>query len=388
MTRRLAVFTGTRADYGLLRGLVRAIEASPDAELQLVVSGSHLSARHGQTVHEIEADGIAPAAAVPVWGDDDSPLGAARDVGAALPAYAETLAALAPDVVVVLGDRLEALAMALAATIVGVPVAHIHGGEITEGAMDDALRHAITKLATIHLTSADEHRRRVVQLGEEPDRVHFVGAPVVDALAALPRLSAAELEDRFGIRVRHPLAVVTYHPAALDVLPSDALAAELLGALDEVADLHVVVTGSNSDIGSARVRELVADFVARHPDRVDYVESFGQVGYLSLLALADVVAGNSSSTVLEAPVAGVRSVLVGDRQRGRPLAPSVATPAPERTAIAAALRDAVAAGRVDPSAGPFGTPGFAERALAILLSADLPNPPRKRFHDLPEGERA
>lgn len=387
MTRRLAVFTGTRADYGLLRGLVRAIEASPDAELALLVSGSHLSERHGATIAEIEADGVTPAATIPVWGDDDSALGAARDLGGALPAYADALAAIDPDVVVVLGDRLEALALALAATIVGVPVAHIHGGEITEGAMDDSLRHAITKLATIHLTSTAEHRRRVIQLGEEPDRVHFVGAPVVDALAALPLLTAPELEERFGIRVRHPLAVVTYHPATLDVLPADDLAAELLAALAAVSDLHVVVTGSNTDIGSSRVRDLVADFVAAHPDRVDYVESFGQVGYLSLLALADVVAGNSSSTVLEAPVAGVRSVLVGDRQRGRPRAASVATPAPDRAAIADALRRAVAAGRVDPNAGPFGTPGFAERALAILLAADLPRPPRKRFHDLPGGER-
>lgn len=385
MSRRIAVFTGTRADYGLLRGLIRALDEAPDVELQLMVSGSHLSEAHGATVGEIAGDGFDIASRVPIWSGRDSAVEAARDVGAGLTRYAEELARLAPDVLVILGDRLEALAAAFSATILGVPVAHIHGGEITEGAMDDALRHAITKLSYLHFASTPAHRDRVIQLGEEPDRVFFVGAPIVDALASLRLLDRAEVRDRFGVRLSRPTLLVTYHPAVLDVLPPLELLEELLAAVDAVDEFDVVVTGSNTDIGSTLVRERIAQFVADHGDRVDFVESFGQLGYLSAMALSDVVVGNSSSTVLEAPVVGVPSVLVGDRQRGRPLADSVATPAPERAAIAAAIR---AARRPAPEqiAAVFGTPGFAERTSEILRTHALPHNPRKRFHDLPEEQ--
>lgn len=386
MTRKIAVFTGTRADYGLLRGLALAVEASEKAHLMLIVSGSHLSAAHGMTSSEIAADGLTAAAEIPIWGGDDSSLGAASDVGAAIPRYAMALDELAPDVLVVLGDRLEAFAAATAATMVGIPVAHVHGGELTEGAMDDALRHAITKLSYVHLTSAEVHRRRVLQLGEAPERVHFLGAPIVDALASLPLLSADEVAARFAVRLDRPTALVTFHPAAMDVLPPSELLEELLAGLDAVDDLGVIVTGSNTDIGSDAVRDRLAAWVAQRPERVDYVESFGQLGYLSAMSHARVVAGNSSSTVLEAPVLGIPSVLVGDRQKGRPLAASVRVPTPDRDAIAAALRDAIA-DRGVLGGGIFGEPGFAARALEVLLAADLPRFPRKTFVDrLPQED--
>lgn len=382
---KICILTGTRADYGLLRGLVRAVADSPDAELQLVASGTHLSGEHGSTSAEIAADGHVPAASVPIWSGDDSARGAAIDTGAATSAYARVLDDLRPDVVVVLGDRLEALAMALAATVLSIPVAHIHGGEITEGAMDDALRHAITKLSYLHLTSTEAHRDRVIQLGEEPARVFALGAPVVDALDALELLPRDEIERRFGVRFGARTALLTYHPAGMDVLPSRELFAELLAALEAVPDLHLIITGTNSDIGSAEIRDDTAAFVAAHAERVDYVESFGQLGYLSTMAEVDVVIGNSSSTVLEAPVLGVPSVLVGDRQAGRPTGPTVLHPEPDRVAIAEAIdRAATAAFASSVADAPpvFGTPGFARRALALLLDTPLPHPPRKRFHDL------
>lgn len=387
MTRTIAVVTGTRADYGLLRRLILAIEASPGAELALIVTGSHLSLAHGETWKEIEADGLRFAATVPIWSGDDSALAAATDVGAAIPRYAGVLEEIRPDVLVVLGDRLEAFAVASAATIVGVPVAHIHGGEITEGAVDDALRHAITKLSLLHFTSTDVHRRRVIQLGEDPSRVHFFGAPVVDALAALPLLSAAEVSERFRVRLDGATALVTYHPAAMDVLPALKLLDELLAALLAVDGLGVIITGSNTDTGSTAVRDRITTWVAEHAERADYVESFGQLGYLSAMSHVSVVAGNSSSTVLEAPVLGVPSVLVGDRQKGRPLAASVRVPEPRRDAIAEALRDTLLSGRVAAGAGLFGAPGFAEKALEVLLSWPLTRPPRKTFFDLDSGER-
>lgn len=381
MTRRIAVFTGTRADYGLLRRLALAIERSDEADLVLLVSGTHLSREHGATSDEIAHDGLSLSETIPIWTGDDSALAAARDVGAVIPMYAEALGRLDPDVVVVLGDRLEAFALATAAQIVGVPVAHVHGGELTEGAMDDSLRHAITKLSLVHFTSTERHRQRVIQLGEAPDRVHFLGAPVVDAFAALPLLSAAEISERFGVRLDRPTALVTYHPAAMDVLPAEQLLEELLAGLDAVEGLGVIITGTNNDIGSTLVRERIQGWVQAHPDRVDYVESFGQVGYLSAMSHASVVVGNSSSTVLEAPVLGIPSVLVGDRQKGRPLAASVIVPGPDRRSIAAAIRDALVMPRGAQSE-LFGGPGFAERALDVLLSTELSRPPRKQFFDL------
>ncbi|MFK3679847.1 UDP-N-acetylglucosamine 2-epimerase [Microbacterium sp. NPDC090218] len=381
--RSVAVLTGTRADYGLLRGLILALEADPDVRLQLIATGSHLAEGFGATIGEIEADGITPAATVPIWSGDDTPLSAATDVGAALPRYAEVLERLAPDVLVVLGDRLEAFAAATAATILSIPLAHIHGGELTEGAMDDALRHSITKMAYLHFVSAEQHRTRVIQLGEAPDRVLFHGAPIVDALGALDLLPREQVEQRFSIRFPSPTALVTFHPAVMDVAAPEALVASMLEALYDVDDLHMVITGANTDIGTRGVRRIIADFVAAHPDRVDYVESFGQLGYLSAMSAAAVVVGNSSSTILEAPVLGMPSVLIGDRQKGRPLSPSVRVPVPDRAHIADAVRDALRDASSASAPHPFGAPGFASRTAASLRDFPLPRPPRKTFYDNP-----
>lgn len=383
--RRIAVFTGTRADYGLLRPLIGELEEDPRAQLQLIVSGSHLSQTHGATVEEIVADGHPIAARIAIWSDSDAPVAAAADFGAAVGSFAEALGELSPDVVVVLGDRLEALAMATAATIVAVPVAHIHGGELTEGAMDDALRHAITKLSYLHFVTAEEHRQRVIQLGEEPSRVYSFGAPVLDAIAELQLFDADEIEERFRVRIDRGTVLVTFHPALFDTLPSLDLLAELLAALDGL-EVEVVITGTNSDIGSAELRAAITEYVHEHPDTARFVESFGQLGYLSAMRLAGAVAGNSSSVVLEAPLLGVPSVLVGDRQHGRPLSPSVLTPEPVATEIAAAVELALSDGfRESASARGtvFGSAGFAKRAAEVLLETEIPRPPRKRFYDIP-----
>lgn len=384
--RTIAVVTGTRADYGLLRGLLRAIDDDPQLDLRLIVTGTHLSETFGRTITEIESDGFEVAASVPIWSGADTPLSASADVGQALPGYARALIELAPDVVVVLGDRLEAFAVAAAATILSVPVAHIHGGELTEGAMDDALRHSITKMSYLHFTSTAAHRGRVIQLGEDPHRVFFHGAPIVDILDTFDAMTREDVEAQFGIRMPEPTALVTFHPAAMDVAPAELLVEELLVGLLAVDDLHIVITGSNSDIGTEAVRMRIARFVSDNPQRVDYVESFGQRGYLSAMRAASIVAGNSSSTVLEAPVLGIPSVLVGDRQKGRPVGPSVAVPEPSAEAIAAAIRRLIAAGPVMEADSPFGTPGFAARTAATLREANIPRPPKKTFHDLPEEQ--
>jgi UDP-hydrolysing UDP-N-acetyl-D-glucosamine 2-epimerase len=380
--RKVAVFTGTRADYGLLKPLARAIQHDPRAELALIVSGSHLSQGHGMTVDEIVADGLPIAATIPIWSGDDSPVAVARDAGGALAAYAAGLDSLKPDVIVLLGDRVEAFAMATAATLVGIPIVHIHGGEITEGAMDDSLRHAITKLSFLHFTSTEEHRKRVIQLGEEPTRVFNFGAPVLDSIAELDLLSPEQVATEFNIDLGARTVLMTFHPAALESLPSLPLLCELLDAVGKLQGVTVVITGTNSDIGSEELRAEIAAFVASHPDAVRYVESFGQTGYLSVMKNAALVVGNSSSTVLEAPLFGVPSVLVGDRQDGRPLSSSVIKPDSNSRAILEAMNRALSEdfrASIDSKLTVFGSPGFAAKALDELLAMNFPRPPRKRF---------
>lgn len=383
--RRVAIFTGTRADFGLLRPLAQLVDADPRTQLQLIASGTHLSGAHGATIDEIRAEGLPIAAEVPIWGPDDSALGVAKGVGSAFADYAKVLSGLRPDIVLVLGDRLEALAMATAATILSVPVAHVHGGELTEGAMDDSIRHAITKLSLLHFVTTGEHRERVLQLGEQPDNVFNLGAPILDALNDLTLLERGEIERRFGVRFGRSTLLLTFHPAIFDRVPSIDLLMQLLSAIARLPDTRLIVTGTNSDIGSEDIRAAINTFVRTHAEQTDYVESFGQLGYLSTMKQVQAVVGNSSSTVLEAPLLGVPSVLVGDRQQGRPLSAGVLTPGPTADSIFDALTTALspefrAMAATTPTV--FGTPGFARRALEILATFPLAGPQRKQFSDL------
>jgi len=409
LARKIAVMTGTRADYGLLRPLIAELSAAsegdnPTVELQLIVTGTHLSEEHGRTIEEIVRDGYAPAAEVDIWaaeptkdllGEEGSAsLTAAVETGEAVAKFSLILNHLKPDVVVVLGDRLEAFAMATAATILLIPVAHIHGGELTLGAMDDSLRHSITKLSYLHLTTTEEHRARVLQLGEEPGRVFNFGAPVLDAINDLQLMSREELEHKFGIRFGAKNILMTFHPAAFDVASAKFMIDELLAAMEAAtaADGHVqlIITGTNNDIGSDDVRVSISAFTEAHPDHVSYVESFGQLGYLSVMREVDVVTGNSSSTVLEAPIFGKASVLIGNRQEGRPMGAGVIkvdgieSGIFNRNEILAGLQKALtpefkALAASAPS--PFGTAGFAKKAAELLTKFDLPSPPKKRFRD-------
>ena len=381
-SRKVAVMTGTRADFGLLRPLLLELESRADTTLQLIATGTHLSASHGNTLGEISAAGLPIAAEVSIWNGDDSSLGAAIDTGVAVAEFSKTLAALQPDVVVVLGDRLEAFAMASAAVVLQIPVAHIHGGELTLGAMDDSLRHAITKLAYLHFATTDEHAARITRMGEEPSRVFNFGAPVLDTLSGMHFMQRDELELKFGVTFGARTAMMTFHPAAFDEAPADEMFIELLEAIKAMHECHFIFTGTNNDIGSDRIRELMAAFVAANSDRVTYVESFGQQGYLSAMHHVDLVVGNSSSTVLEAPLLGTPSVLVGNRQEGRPLSASVIKASADRAELLAAMRRGISAefaGEIAGLATPFGQPGFAGKAADVLASVRFATPLKKKF---------
>ena len=381
-SRKVAVMTGTRADFGLLRPLLAELDSRADTTLQLIATGTHLSAAHGNTLSEITSAGFSVAASVSIWSEDDSAQGAAIDTGNAVAEFSRTLTALQPDVVVVLGDRLEAFAMASAAVVLQIPVAHIHGGELTLGAMDDSLRHAITKLSYLHFATTDAHVNRIVRMGEEPSRVFNFGAPVLDTLSGMHFMQRDELEAKFGVVFGARTALMTFHPAAFDEAPAAEMFEELLAAIDAMHESHFIFTGTNNDIGSEDVRRLMDAFVAAHPDRVTYVESFGQHGYLSTMHHVDLVVGNSSSTVLEAPLLGTPSVLVGNRQEGRPLAASVIKAHADRGELLEAMRRGLTPEFAAETAGqgtPFGQPGFAKKAAEVLASVQFATPLKKKF---------
>jgi UDP-hydrolysing UDP-N-acetyl-D-glucosamine 2-epimerase len=383
MTRRICVVSGSRADFGLLRPLLSELQAAEDVHLQLVVTGSHLSALHGTTVQEILACGFKVDEAVDMLLAADSPRAVGLSLGLGLMGLTGALSRLAPDVLVLLGDRYEALAAAQAALVLGIPIAHIHGGEATEGAIDEAIRHAITKMSHLHFVAADPFRRRVIQMGEQPATVHMAGALGLDNIAALIPTPRAELEQLLGIVLDRPILLVTYHPVTLS---SGGLGAftELLAALDMLRDVRVVFTGANADASGLEIAAMVKSYCATRPGHTAQVASLGFQRYLSLMALSAAVVGNSSSGLLEAPSMGIPSVNIGPRQRGRPRAPSVIDCGGDAADIAAALAKALGPDMRQLACQrqtPYGTAGAARRIAAVLRQVSLEGILMKRFHD-------
>jgi UDP-hydrolysing UDP-N-acetyl-D-glucosamine 2-epimerase len=386
--RKICIVTGTRADYGLLYWLIHELHQAPGVDLQLIATGMHLSPEFGETWRVIQSDGFALAAKVDMLLSGDSPVAITKSMGLATIGFAEQFDRLAPDIVVVLGDRFEILAAAQAAMVARIPIAHIQGGEATEGLIDEAIRHSLTKMAQLHFTAADAYSRRVIQLGEVPERVFNTGALGLDNIRRLTLLERDELARQLDIELRTPLISVTYHPVTLSHQDPAEPMAELLAALDAFPQASVVLSKGNADTNGRVINGMIDAFVARRPDRTMAATSLGQLRYLSLLQHADVVLGNSSSGILEAPASGTPTVNVGDRQRGRLRSPSVIDCA-ERTAdIVAALHQALSPDMQEVAArrqSPFGTGGAAERMCDILLSTPLEGLLMKRFYDL--GER-
>lgn len=314
--RKIAVLTATRAEYGLLEPVIVEIAKRKDLKLQLVVTGAHLDARFGMTVKEIEKDGHPIAARVPLPLSDDSGPGIAKAMGAATAKLAEAFASLKPDVLVVLGDRYEILAAASAALPLRLPVAHIHGGESSEGAWDESARHAVTKLSHLHFAAHPEYAERIKKMGEDPKRVFCFGSPFVDRLRAQKPMKREELEKTLGIQLEAPVGVLTYHPATLSEDRGLAECQALLRALMKAPGTWIL-TYPNADAGAAAVLSEIKMFAAKYPRRASAFSSLGRLRYLSVLAHADVMAGNSSSGLLEAPYFRLPVVNVGTRQDGR-----------------------------------------------------------------------
>ncbi len=386
MARRICIVTGTRAEYGLFYWFMHAVRSDPALELQAIATAMHLEEAFGHTVDQIRADGFRVDAEVPLGLSGDSPLDVARSTGAGVAGIAEAFDRLRPDIVVLLGDRFETLAAAVAAALMRLPVAHVHGGEISEGAIDDAFRHAITKLAHLHFVATEPFRARVIQMGESPDRVFTVGALGLDNLVKLKLPSRAELAERIGLSLERRVFLVTYHPATLGEDDPSVATRALLAALDRFPDVAVIFTKANADPGGRVINAMLEAHVALQPRRAVLVSSLGPSYYLAALKEADVVIGNSSSGLIEAPAAGTPTVNIGVRQKGRPQAASVFDCAEDANAIETAIRraldptvDAIIAG----DSPPYGRARDAAGAIASRLrDTSLQGLLMKSFHDL------
>ena len=380
--RRICAVTGSRADYGLLTWPMRAIRDDPELELQILVTGSHLSLEHGLSYRLIEHDGFAIDARVEMLLSGDTAVAVTKSMGLGVIGVAEALQRLQPDLLMVLGDRFETLAAVQAALIAKVPVAHLCGGDSTEGAFDESIRHAITKMANLHLVTNGPAAGRVRQLGENPEHIHVVGSPGLDAIKHLQRLDRSAFFAAVGLAPSARTLLVTYHPATLDADSSAVQQAELHAALDDLgADTGLILTGANADTDGAALRKMSEAFAAARSAAV-YHGSLGQKLYLNALCHADVVVGNSSSGLYEAPSFGIPSVNIGDRQQGRLKASSVIDCEPRRDAIAAALAEALARERGTVE-NPYGDGESSPRIVAALKAVRDPRSLlKKHFFDL------
>lgn len=321
--RKICVITGSRAEYGLLSGLMKQIDESEDLKLQIIATNMHLSPEFGLTYKEIEKDGFVIDKRVEMLLSSDTSNATAKSVGLGMIGFADAYEDLRPDLIVVLGDRYEILAAVSTALFFKIPVAHLHGGEITEGAYDDAIRHAITKMSHLHFTSTEEYRKRVIQLGESPDRVFNVGAIGVENIKRGSFLSKEELENSLDFKLGDKSLLVTFHPATLETCTAREQCDNLLEVLAKHPEYRILFTLPNSDTDGRVIIDCIKDFVAKNEDRAIAFKSLGKLRYLSALKYVSAAIGNSSSGILEVPSFGIPTLDIGDRQKGRLAAKSV-----------------------------------------------------------------
>lgn len=382
--RKICVVTTSRAEYGLLYWLMREIDEDPDTQLQVLVSGSHLSAEFGSSYQLIEADGFTIDEKVDALPARDCAADVASALGVTTIGVTEALVRLAPDVMVVLGDRYEILGAVQAAFLLKIPVAHIHGGEVTSGALDDSIRHAITKLAHLHFPVAEPYARRIIQLGEAPEHIYQFGAPGLDHITRTPLWSRERLEENLNIHFAPRNFLVVYHPVTTKADPASGMR-ELLLALERYPEVHCIFSKSNADEGGRRIGQMIDEFVAAHAHRAWAFPVLGLPRYLSVAKQCDLVLGNSSSGLIEIPAIGVPSVNVGDRESGRLLASSVVNCAEQVDEIVAAIEYALSdqmQQRLSQIDQPYGAGDASVRIKNVLKTVPLSSLIVKQFQDV------
>lgn len=387
--KTICIVTGSRADYGLLYPLIKRIKEERAFKVKIIATGMHLSPEFGLTYKEIERDGFEIDEKVEMLLSSDSPEGITKSVGLGVIGFADVLSKLSPDLVILLGDRFETFSAASAAMFLRVPIAHIHGGELTEGAIDEAIRHAITKMSHIHFTTTEEYRNRVIQLGEQPGSVYNVGALGVDNIKSIKLLSRSKLEKRLGVKFSKTNILVTFHPVTLEKNSSEKHFKEILGALDSFKEVHIIFTKPNADADGRCIVKMIDSYVAKRKNAAAFT-SMGRLLYLSAMKNADILLGNSSSGIIEAPSFKVPVVNVGIRQKGRVRAESVIdVPGCKRKAIEKALKQGLSKEfRKSLSAikNPYGEGVAALAIVKALKGLSLKDIIKKEFYE-PGGER-
>jgi GDP/UDP-N,N'-diacetylbacillosamine 2-epimerase (hydrolysing) len=382
--KKICVVTGTRAEYGLLRWVMEGISQSLELELQLIATGMHLSPEFGLTINVIENDGFHVDRKVEMLLSSDTAVGITKSMGLGIIGFADALEELKPDLMLVLGDRYEIFCAASAAMIARIPIAHLHGGETTQGAFDEAIRHSITKMSHLHFVAAEEYRERVIQLGEEPERVFNAGGLGIDSILRLPLLTREELETALDFKLHRRNLLITFHPVTLEQNTSAKQMDELLVALSELGNTGLIFTMPNADTGGRVLFRQIEDFCHSHSNAKAHT-SLGQLRYLSCIQHFDGMVGNSSSGLTEVPSFKKGTINIGDRQLGRLRATSVITCEPDRQAITAALSHLFSdefQRQLPATKSPYGNGGASEAVVRILEHQPLDNLLKKRFYDL------
>lgn len=367
--KKICIVSGTRADYGIFYPLLKRISEDDFFDLRLIATGMHLSSEFGLTYREIEDDGFVIDEKIEMLLSSDTEAGISKSIGLGIISFADAFKRVRPDILIVLGDRFEIFAAVISAFMARIPVAHLHGGEVTEGAMDDSLRHSITKMAYFHFTSNEVFRKRVIQLGESPDRVFNVGAMGIDNIMNMQLMSKENLEERLNFRFGRKTALVTYHPVTLENSTSENQFRELLKALNEFEDLKIIFTKPNADANGRVIISLIEEYVKNNSERAIVFSSLGKLSYLSAVNYADVVIGNSSSAIIETPSFRKPSVNIGDRQKGRIKAANIIDCNPDYINIASAVKKALSDKFIEYCLNvknPYGDGNTAERIVGIL----------------------
>lgn len=383
--RKICVVTGTRAEYGLLRWIIQFINDDPELELQIIATGMHLSPEFGLTYKSILEDGFTISKKIEVLLSSDSPIGLSKSMGLGMISFAEAYADLNPDVILVLGDRFEIFAAVSSAMVSRIPVAHIHGGEATEGLIDEPIRHSITKMSHIHFTATEEYRKRVIQLGERPERVFNTGTPGLDNIARLKLLSKEEFQKAIDFNIGDNCFLITFHPVTLETGTASEQFDELLQALDSFSEFKIIFTMPNADTEGRIIIEKIQKYVASNPKRAVSFVSLGQLRYLSALQFVTMVIGNSSSGLSEVPGFKIPTINIGERQRGRIKAESVIDCEPEKGAIVRAINQGLSSDFqliLEKVQNPYGSAGASKKIVDLLKSVNLKNILKKEFYNL------
>ena len=383
--RKICIATGTRADWGLLSGIAKALNARNDVKLQIVATNMHLSERYGFTFREIEHDGLHIDYRVPMPADTDTPHDTVAAMSVCMRGFADAFEALRPDLLLILGDRYEMLAVASAAMIFRIPIAHIAGGTISEGAYDDSIRHSITKMSHLHLTETEECRRRVIQLGEAPERVFNTGAIGIYNILHTHFLSREELETELATPIPEKSLFVTFHPATLDVVPQNEQCANLLAALESRSDYKVFFSYPNNDTAGRIIIDMIEDYVRQNPERAYVRPSYGQIRYFSLMRYMKAAVGNSSSGIVEVPSLHIPTLNIGIRQNGRRRAASVVDCGVTLDEISRGLHRVLGTDMQQLARtvqNPYEQPDTLQRIVDVVCNTPLEGITVKRFHDL------